>query len=732
MRRLLAALFIASLLSMSLAAFNVVAKDDVVLSLPIGQTTGVTPTEQGILNVSAYVQKVGGRIYVADANQYRIMLFNNGKLISEIPIPTGCSCADIYVDSDNIYLLDNIGNGLEQTARIYVISHNGTVKKVIDVPENEDNILWVYSSNEKTAIYRIVERIHYLDGQIILTYTDGSQYTFDAEKGFSRVHAVTLVPQNEYSLLPVFSRSVPKRPSVADYQEQVRYKTAIYGREYEFDAVNEAFGASIIKTGDQVFLTYFDAVAIGEGKQAIVRLEHSKLSTVIHISPSSEFYIQNPWHISGDGNVIFTRVRNGSIEFVQADWSSDMVRRQLMNDKRRRVEDDDAKADEGPLGIMSSMSATPSPSLDRATILSRALAYMSHSWTYNPDTNSNDPQGVLQGSLPDWLTGISTPTQFNVIPYCWGGDHTLSTFSSRIASNWQAGNDDCSGYYKSGTTGVDCSGYVWATYGMSRGSKTIEATFFTLPNADALQSMDACTSPGHIVLFRHLEQGNPNGFYTYESAAGTADKVISGYATFSGGYRPVRLGAVVNTPNGGELYTAGDQVYITWRMPRSTPSVKIEYGDGSAWNVIAGSAPHGGGDVGNYTWTVPETMTQCRIRISSTQSGLESLVTDMSDNLFQIAPITVLSPNGGEDIYTSSVQTIRWRSSGVGYVKIELSRNGGSSWETLTSSTQNNGSYLWYVSGPSTSSALIRISRTNNPAYADVSNATFTISLPAK
>ena len=43
--------------------------------------------------------------------------------------------------------------------------------------------------------------------------------------------------------------------------------------------------------------------------------------------------------------------------------------------------------------------------------------------------------------------------------------------------------------------------------------------------------------------------------------------------------------------------------------------------------------------------------------------------------------ITVTSPNGGEIWPIGSVQNISWTSSGLtGNVKIEVSRNGGTSW----------------------------------------------------
>ncbi len=96
--------------------------------------------------------------------------------------------------------------------------------------------------------------------------------------------------------------------------------------------------------------------------------------------------------------------------------------------------------------------------------------------------------------------------------------------------------------------------------------------------------------------------------------------------------------------------------------------------------------------------------------------------------------ITVISPNGGENWPIGSSQTIRWTSSGAsrgvtGNVRIDLSRNGGSTWETLFPNTANDGSEVWStVTGTATTQARIRVVRLNNTAIWDMSDNDFTIS----
>ncbi len=92
-----------------------------------------------------------------------------------------------------------------------------------------------------------------------------------------------------------------------------------------------------------------------------------------------------------------------------------------------------------------------------------------------------------------------------------------------------------------------------------------------------------------------------------------------------------------------------------------------------------------------------------------------------------LAP-TVTSPNGGEDWALGSAHTITWSTGSGEAVTIELSRNDGSTWETLFASTANDGSQAWTVGGAVTSQALVRIS---NLSGSDVSNETFGLSSPS-
>jgi len=94
------------------------------------------------------------------------------------------------------------------------------------------------------------------------------------------------------------------------------------------------------------------------------------------------------------------------------------------------------------------------------------------------------------------------------------------------------------------------------------------------------------------------------------------------------------------------------------------------------------------------------------------------------------ASIAVTAPNGGERLAIGSAETITWTSAGsLPAVRVDLSRNAGVSWQSLTGSTSNTGQYPWTVSGPGASQCRIRVS-SPDLTVSDQSNGAFAIYQP--
>jgi uncharacterized delta-60 repeat protein len=94
--------------------------------------------------------------------------------------------------------------------------------------------------------------------------------------------------------------------------------------------------------------------------------------------------------------------------------------------------------------------------------------------------------------------------------------------------------------------------------------------------------------------------------------------------------------------------------------------------------------------------------------------------------------IGVVSPGGGQIWLIGSLQAIAWTSFGVEAVRIELSRDGGRTWETigLRADAGAYGSCVWRVTGPASPNCVIRVSDASSAVIADISRR-FTITPPA-
>ncbi len=93
--------------------------------------------------------------------------------------------------------------------------------------------------------------------------------------------------------------------------------------------------------------------------------------------------------------------------------------------------------------------------------------------------------------------------------------------------------------------------------------------------------------------------------------------------------------------------------------------------------------------------------------------------------------VHIAAPGGGETLVQGTSYDIRWTSSGVGStVKIEFTENGGASWQTIDSSTPDDGEYTWTVPSVVTTAGLVRITSTANATLSDVSDIELTIESP--
>lgn len=190
----------------------------------------------------------------------------------------------------------------------------------------------------------------------------------------------------------------------------------------------------------------------------------------------------------------------------------------------------------------------------------------------------------------------------------------------------------------------------------------------------------------------------------------------------------IQISLTLVAPNGGETWTVGPPGMIQWTSFNHSGNVQIDLSrdGGASFSTIISSTP----DDGMEFWPVsPPASTQARIRIASLTFPYVSDTSNSNFSIVQQPTITLISPNGGELWPVDSVRTVLWSSTFLsGNVKIELSRNGGSTYETLFANTANDGTENWTVTLPPTTHALVKASSVDNPAVLAISAGEFTIS----
>ncbi|MBX2976571.1 MAG: hypothetical protein KF721_10580, partial [Ignavibacteriaceae bacterium] len=180
------------------------------------------------------------------------------------------------------------------------------------------------------------------------------------------------------------------------------------------------------------------------------------------------------------------------------------------------------------------------------------------------------------------------------------------------------------------------------------------------------------------------------------------------------------------SPNGGEFIQAGSQHNITWSSSLIT-NLRIEYStnNGTNWNTIVDPTD---ATTGLYNWTVPSNLSsnQMLVRVSDQQN---LAVTDVSDLVFNVGSVQLVTPTGGDRLLSGSVTNITWnKSSSVSTVRIEYSSNNGSTWNVVSASAAGT-SLAWVVPSVTTDQARIRISdAASNLAISNTNSIPFTVS----
>ncbi|MBC8757109.1 hypothetical protein H2O64_20720, partial [Kordia sp. YSTF-M3] len=185
----------------------------------------------------------------------------------------------------------------------------------------------------------------------------------------------------------------------------------------------------------------------------------------------------------------------------------------------------------------------------------------------------------------------------------------------------------------------------------------------------------------------------------------------------------------VTSANGGETLLGNTSHTITWNASNTSNRYTIQYrvAETGPWLTIVSNYET---TAGSYTWNVPQLSLRenCRIRVYDTQEPCKE---DISDAVFTIAPSppVLIYPNGGEILDAGCSYNIQWDTASLyANPKLDYSSDNGTTWNTITNGTTNDGNRSWTTpSSIPTTSYLVRISNSGNTALFDTSDAPFTV-----
>lgn len=263
--------------------------------------------------------------------------------------------------------------------------------------------------------------------------------------------------------------------------------------------------------------------------------------------------------ISPDGDVYFLRTASSEVELIGVGSRPVRAADVIDNPNLPRLADQTAGMSKAPIAAVRA--------LTRQQVLQNAFAFEGVQWSVTPAVYGRDPDTSCSGfnriRRPGYLSG-KLNQEVRGVPYCWGCHGSLNQFLANISNGMLAGNVCTHNNPRPDTTGVDCSAFVSAAWGLSTHFTTAAIPGITeqLENAWELQPGDALNKPGsHVMLFLGFTPDR-KAQVMESSTGGCNGKVCRNVYPLSSllarGYRPVRYRVLQPDPSAG----AGETVSL--------------------------------------------------------------------------------------------------------------------------------------------------------------------------
>ncbi len=161
---------------------------------------------------------------------------------------------------------------------------------------------------------------------------------------------------------------------------------------------------------------------------------------------------------------------------------------------------------------------------------------------------------------------------------------------------------------------------------------------------------------------------------------------------------------IVQYPNGGETFVAGQTIVTKWTMKNYWGKVNVYFSlnNGVTWQT-AGYNRDATKDQFTFDWTVPNLpSTQVLLKVADADAGFPADVSNgvftITANAFSNEYLELQAPNGTEKWAVNSVQHVVWFSYNMTHnVHLDLTTNNGKTWTRILSNQPPNFYYDWTV-----------------------------------
>jgi hypothetical protein len=181
--------------------------------------------------------------------------------------------------------------------------------------------------------------------------------------------------------------------------------------------------------------------------------------------------------------------------------------------------------------------------------------------------------------------------------------------------------------------------------------------------------------------------------------------------------------AVFTSPVGGDIWTFGEEVTMSWTGENLPLRVYFDYSldGGQSWNYLGNaiSEPTGG----SVELSIPKvSSTNVKLRMMNADYTFVIGVTE-DPFTFYVPPVMVVYPDDdGQEVYLKGSIQIVWLVYEVEFVNLELSIDGGENWEIIETNLDGDQyTVSWTVTGSPSDDCYFKIVDVSDPTKFDIS-----------